>query len=200
MFCRKTNAQARQERSANVNAHHSRFDVLSSFPRTAPRQAPLLHSTLLRTTAPLGPLGSSSSLQRRTPELVLQKGHASFRITSSPPAGHRGLPPLLHPTPPYHAPPHPGRHSRRRRPPPRRPTLPPRRPSPPYRPPPPHRPRSQTQSRSRPRLRGHCPPGGVQARPPCATNPDQAFAPPMPLRAAPATPLQTRCCATFVQP
>jgi hypothetical protein len=30
---------------------------------------------------PLGPLGSSSSQHRRTPELVLQKSHASFRIT-----------------------------------------------------------------------------------------------------------------------
>jgi len=33
-------------------------------------------------TYPLGPLDSSSSQHRRTPELVLQKGHASFRITS----------------------------------------------------------------------------------------------------------------------
>ncbi|KAJ1473894.1 hypothetical protein T484DRAFT_3304412 [Baffinella frigidus] len=48
---------------------------------------------------PLGPLGSSSSHDRRTPELILQKGHASFRITSSPPVqriaaetGSRGSP------------------------------------------------------------------------------------------------------------
>ena len=34
--------------------------------------------------SPLGPLGSSSSQHRCTPEIVLQKGHASFRITSSP--------------------------------------------------------------------------------------------------------------------
>ena len=34
---------------------------------------------------PLGPLGSSSSQHRRTPEIVLLKGHASFRITSGPP-------------------------------------------------------------------------------------------------------------------
>ena len=34
---------------------------------------------------PLGPLGSSSSQHRRTPELVLQKSHASFRITYLPP-------------------------------------------------------------------------------------------------------------------
>ena len=34
---------------------------------------------------PLGPLGSSSSQQRRTPGLVLQKSHASFRITFRPP-------------------------------------------------------------------------------------------------------------------
>ena len=33
---------------------------------------------------PFGPLGSSSSQHRRTPELVLLKGPASFRITSSP--------------------------------------------------------------------------------------------------------------------
>eukprot|EP00290_Baffinella_frigidus_P009741 CAMPEP_0180138960 /NCGR_PEP_ID=MMETSP0986-20121125/13242_1 /TAXON_ID=697907 /ORGANISM="non described non described, Strain CCMP2293" /LENGTH=79 /DNA_ID=CAMNT_0022080959 /DNA_START=242 /DNA_END=477 /DNA_ORIENTATION=- len=33
-------------------------------------------------TKHLGPLGSSSSHHRRTPELVLQKGHASFRMTS----------------------------------------------------------------------------------------------------------------------
>ena len=33
----------------------------------------------------LGPLGPSSSQHRRTPELVLQKRHASFRITFSPP-------------------------------------------------------------------------------------------------------------------
>ena len=33
----------------------------------------------------LGPLDSSSSQHRRTPELVLQKDHASFRITSGPP-------------------------------------------------------------------------------------------------------------------
>ena len=32
----------------------------------------------------LGPLGSSSFQNRRTPEIVLLKGHASFRITSSP--------------------------------------------------------------------------------------------------------------------
>jgi hypothetical protein len=35
------------------------------------------------TQNPSGRLGSSSSQYRRTPELVLQKGHASFRITSS---------------------------------------------------------------------------------------------------------------------
>ena len=34
---------------------------------------------------PLGPLGSSSSQHRRTPEIVLKKDHASFRITSGPP-------------------------------------------------------------------------------------------------------------------
>ena len=34
---------------------------------------------------PLGPLGPSSSQHRRTPELVLQKSHASFRITFRPP-------------------------------------------------------------------------------------------------------------------
>ena len=34
-----------------------------------------------RAVVPLGPLGSSSSQHRRTPEIVLQKGHASFRIT-----------------------------------------------------------------------------------------------------------------------
>jgi len=33
----------------------------------------------------LGPLGSSSSQHRRTPELVLQRSHASFRITFRPP-------------------------------------------------------------------------------------------------------------------
>ncbi|KAJ1480681.1 hypothetical protein T484DRAFT_1956065 [Baffinella frigidus] len=36
-------------------------------------------------TCPLGPLGSSSSQHRRTPELVLQESHASFRITFRPP-------------------------------------------------------------------------------------------------------------------
>ena len=34
---------------------------------------------------PLGPVGSSSSQHRRTPEIVLEKGHASFWIKSSPP-------------------------------------------------------------------------------------------------------------------
>ena len=37
---------------------------------------------------PFGPLGSSSSQHRRTPEIVVWKGHASFRITSAPPV-HR---------------------------------------------------------------------------------------------------------------
>ena len=36
-------------------------------------------------SGPLGPLDSSSSQHRRTPELVLQKSHASFRITFRPP-------------------------------------------------------------------------------------------------------------------
>ena len=44
---------------------------------------------------PLGPLGSSSSKHRRTPEIVLQKDHASFRITSSPPVKRR---PPSHPS------------------------------------------------------------------------------------------------------
>ena len=34
---------------------------------------------------PLGILGHLSSKHRRTPEIVLSKGHASFRITSSSP-------------------------------------------------------------------------------------------------------------------
>jgi hypothetical protein len=34
---------------------------------------------------PLGPLGSFNSHHRRTPERILQKGRASFRITSDPP-------------------------------------------------------------------------------------------------------------------
>ena len=34
---------------------------------------------------PLGPLAFSSFQHRRTPELVLQKDYASFRITSGPP-------------------------------------------------------------------------------------------------------------------
>jgi len=38
-----------------------------------------------RLCSPLVPLGSSSFQHRRTPELVLQKSHASFRITFSPP-------------------------------------------------------------------------------------------------------------------
>ena len=38
----------------------------------------------------LGPLGFSSSQHRRSPELLLQKGHASFRITPSPPPLYRG--------------------------------------------------------------------------------------------------------------
>ena len=43
---------------------------------------------------PLGPLGSSSSQHRRTLELVLQKSHASFRITFRPPgAEDRGTSP-----------------------------------------------------------------------------------------------------------
>ena len=33
---------------------------------------------------PLGPLGSSSSQHRRTPNIVLWRDHDSFRITSSP--------------------------------------------------------------------------------------------------------------------
>ena len=37
------------------------------------------------TSGPFGPLGSSRSQHRRTPELVLQKSHASFRITFRPP-------------------------------------------------------------------------------------------------------------------
>ena len=37
------------------------------------------------TLCPLGPLGSSSSQHRRTPEIVLKKDHDSFRITSDPP-------------------------------------------------------------------------------------------------------------------
>ncbi|KAJ1470919.1 hypothetical protein T484DRAFT_3566487 [Baffinella frigidus] len=45
-------------------------------PPTGPRQ--VLGPYGIR---PLGPLGSSSSQHRRTPELVLQKRHASFRIT-----------------------------------------------------------------------------------------------------------------------
>ena len=39
---------------------------------------------LLGAPGPLGPLGSSSTQHRRTPELVQRKGQASFRITSSP--------------------------------------------------------------------------------------------------------------------
>ena len=47
------------------------------------------HASLFNTpptSKPLGPLGSSSSQHRRTPELVLQKSHASFRITFRPPS------------------------------------------------------------------------------------------------------------------
>jgi len=44
---------------------------------TSRRQAGRLQAV----TRPLGPLGSSSSQHRWTPELVLQKSHASFRIT-----------------------------------------------------------------------------------------------------------------------
>ena len=36
------------------------------------------------TLCPSGPLGYSSSQHRRTPEIVLKKDHASFRITSDP--------------------------------------------------------------------------------------------------------------------
>ena len=49
----------------------------------------VLSATTLRhrrvSRAPLGPLGSSSSHQRRILELVLQNDHASFRITPSHP-------------------------------------------------------------------------------------------------------------------
>ena len=50
---------------------------------------------------PFGPLGSSGSQHTRTPELVLEKGHASFRITSSPPLcrGSRQKPAKGYPQP-----------------------------------------------------------------------------------------------------
>ena len=68
-------AQARQERSAHVNADHSRFDVLSSFPCTAPRQAPLLHSPLLRNTA----LAIEPCLPSCTPHRpTVNSPHASY--------------------------------------------------------------------------------------------------------------------------
>ena len=40
---------------------------------------------LITCVGPLGPSGSSSSQHRRTPELILQKGHASCQVTFSPP-------------------------------------------------------------------------------------------------------------------
>ena len=40
---------------------------------------------LVGSPGPLGPLGSSSSQHRRTPELVLWKDHTSFQFTSAPP-------------------------------------------------------------------------------------------------------------------
>ena len=47
--------------------------------------------------SPLGPLGSLSSQYRRTLELVLQKSHASFRITSSFPVQRISLRPRTYP-------------------------------------------------------------------------------------------------------
>ena len=45
-------------------------------------------------STPLGPLHYFNSHHRRTLEVVLQKGHASFRITSSPPTHHQRSFPL----------------------------------------------------------------------------------------------------------
>jgi hypothetical protein len=50
-----------------------------------PRPSFEVRSPSTRFFRSLGPLVSASSQHRRTPEIVLQKGHASFRITSSPP-------------------------------------------------------------------------------------------------------------------
>ena len=44
---------------------------------------PVPSSCLPQLQGPVGPSGSPSSQHRRTPELVLQKSHASFRITKS---------------------------------------------------------------------------------------------------------------------
>jgi len=66
---------------------------LASGPYCTPHSSPpppLSHIVSTRETLiglaldPSGPLGSSSSQHKRTPELVLQKDHASFRITSPP--------------------------------------------------------------------------------------------------------------------
>ena len=62
---------------------------------TAPTAATSDTFRTLMLLHPSGSSGSASSQHRWTPELVLYKGHASFRITSSPPPLYRGS---RHPT------------------------------------------------------------------------------------------------------
>ena len=85
----RTQPPSPAELFATLNQSQNSWERASSGAPTQLPAATLPPSSMTpEGTNPLGPLGSSSSQHMRTLELVLQKSHASFWITFSPPGAN----------------------------------------------------------------------------------------------------------------